>query len=117
MYDAKMEELARQIVQYSVGLQPGENLLIESWDGADDMTAALIEAAYQAGGYPFVCREDAAVQRRLLLGGSEESFRRRAEVELARMEKMDACFEKIPVKPGEVRWTTARNMLMYQRKR
>ena len=66
MYDAKMEELARQIVQYSVGLQPGENLLIESWDGADDMTAALIEAAYQAGGYPFVCREDAAVQRRLL---------------------------------------------------
>ena len=50
MYDAKMEELARQIVQYSVGLQPGENLLIESWDGADDMTAVLIEAAYQAGG-------------------------------------------------------------------
>lgn len=91
MYDAKIEELARQIVQYSVGLQPGENLLIESWDGADDMTVALIEAAYQAGGYPFVCREDAAVQRRLLLGGSEESFRRRAEVELARMEKMDAC--------------------------
>ena len=66
-------------------------MLIESWDGADDLTAALIEAAYQAGGNPFVSREDAAIQRRLLLGGTEESFQYRAEIELARMEKMDAC--------------------------
>lgn len=91
MREQNMEALAKLIVRYSVELQPGEKLLVESWDGADDLTAALVRAAYAAGGCPVVCREDGAIRRQLLLGGTKESFQSWAELELARMEQMDAC--------------------------
>ena len=91
MEDCNMKRLAELIVRYSVSLQPGESILIETWDGADDITKALIQAVYRAGGYPFVCREETSVRRMQLLGGTRESFRRWAEADLARMEKMDAC--------------------------
>ncbi len=91
MENGNMKRLAKLIVEYSVSLRPGENILIETWDEADDITQELVRAAYAVGGVPFVCRENALVRRQQLLGGTEESFRRWAQIELARMGRMDAC--------------------------
>ena len=88
--DARMLTLARQIVTYSIAVAPGENVLIESWDSADEITCALVEEIARAGGRPVVVREDARVRRALLLGLTKPSAELLAQLELERIQKMQA---------------------------
>src|SRR6516225_8830069 len=53
MHDERFDKLAKLLVEYSIRLKRNETVLIEAFDIPDEMTAALIRAARNAGGVPF----------------------------------------------------------------
>ncbi len=57
MKDPRIEKLAKNLIQYSVQLQPGEKVLIENFGLQRELVTALVKEAYEAGGYPFVIHQ------------------------------------------------------------
>src|SRR6266513_1766865 len=90
MHDARFDNLAQLLVEYSIRLERNEAVLIEAFDTPDEMTIALIRAARTAGGIPFVQTQRARVNRALALEASDRQLNLLASHELARMKKMDA---------------------------
>jgi aminopeptidase len=90
MKDPRIEKLAKNLIQYSVQLQPGEKVLIENFGLQRELVTALVKEAYAAGGYPFVSIKDHAVDRALLIGAQEEQYNMIASFEANVMEQMDA---------------------------
>ncbi len=90
MKDLRIEKLAKNLINYSVKLQPGEKVLIENFGLQQELVSALVKEAYEAGGYPFVSLKDNRVTRSMLLGAQEEQFKMIAEFEANVMKEMDA---------------------------
>src|SRR5205807_3744591 len=90
MHDARFDNLAQLLVEYSIRLERNEAVLIEAFDTPDEMTIALIRAARKVGGIPFVQTQHARVNRALALEASDRQLNLLASHELARMKKMDA---------------------------
>src|SRR5881296_4516052 len=90
MHDARFDNLAKLLVEYSTGLKRNENVLIEAFDVPDEMTIALIRAARKAGAIPFVQVQRARIGRELALEASDRQLTLAARHELARMKKMHA---------------------------
>jgi aminopeptidase len=90
MYDERFDKLAKLLVEYSIRLKRNETVLIEAFDIPDEMTAALIGAARNAGGVPFAQVYHARVNRALALEASDRQLNIMASTELARMKKMNA---------------------------
>src|SRR6266704_5032968 len=90
MHDARFDKLAKLLVEYSIRLKRNETVLIEAFDVPDEMTIALIRAARNVGGIPFVQNYHARVSRALALEASDRQLSLIAGHELARMKKMDA---------------------------
>src|SRR5262252_2555497 len=90
MHDQRFDKLAKLLVEYSIRLKRNETVLIEAFDIPDEMTAALIRAARNAGGVPFAQVYHARVNRALALEASDRQLNIMASHELARMRKMNA---------------------------
>src|SRR5881392_4268838 len=60
MNDARFDDLANLLVGYSIRLKRNETVLIEVFDVPDEMTIALIRAARNVGGIPFLHKRNAA---------------------------------------------------------
>jgi aminopeptidase len=90
MQDERFDKLAKLLVEYSIRLKRNETVLIEAVDIPDEMTAALIRAARNAGGVPFAQVYHARVNRALALEASDRQLNIMASHELARMKKMNA---------------------------
>jgi len=90
MTDPRIEKLAYNLVNYSCRLQKGEHILIENFGLELPLVKALVKEAYAAGGHPHVLLQDNAVRRQMLLGLDEETIKLEAQIDRARMEKMDA---------------------------
>ncbi|MDO4543643.1 MAG: aminopeptidase [Clostridia bacterium] len=90
MFDPRIIKLASGLVNFSCKLQRGENVLIESIGGNDDLVRALVKEVYRAGGNPFLWLSDKAFDRELLMGCNEEQLKLRAEVDAALMSRMHA---------------------------
>jgi aminopeptidase len=90
MHDERFDKLAKLLVEYSIRLKHNETVLIEAFDIPDEMTAALIRAARNAGGVPFAQVYHARVNRALALEASDRQLNIMASHELARMKKMNA---------------------------
>lgn len=90
MRDSRIDQLAKNLINYSVRLQKGEKVLIENFGLQKELVTALVREAYAAGGYPFVSLKDHQVDRALLMGAQEEQFDLAAEFEANVMKQMDA---------------------------
>ncbi|WP_281886470.1 aminopeptidase [Paenibacillus sp. YYML68] len=91
MRDPRLKQFAHNLVRYSISLQPGENVLIDLIGLRDqELARCLIEEVYAAGGHPFLEFRYPEVTRSLMLGGTEELYKRMAELELNRMKNMHA---------------------------
>lgn len=90
MHDERFDKLAKLLVEYSIRLKRNETVLIEAFDIPDEMTAALIRAARNAGGVPFAQVYHARVNRELALEASDRQLNIMTTHELARMKKMNA---------------------------
>jgi aminopeptidase len=88
--DPRFLQLAQGLVGFSTALKKGERVLIDAFDVPDAMVIALIRAARERGAHPLVQLHRARVTRELTLGAEEAQFAPHAEVELARMQQVDA---------------------------
>ena len=88
--DPRITQLADGLIGFSTALKKGERVLIDAFDVPDAIVIALIRAARARGAHPLVQNHRARITRELSLGAEEAQFAPHAEVELARMQKMDA---------------------------
>lgn len=90
MRDPRLEILAKNLVQYSVKVQPGDKVLIEMIGSERELVKCLIEEVYREGGLPFIELSDRAVEAALITGADEAQMKHWAQYDLKRMETMDA---------------------------
>ena len=116
MRDPRIDKLADVLVNYSVRCRKGEKVLIEARGIDSQLTNAVIEKVFQAGGYPFADVIDMSVERALLMGTSKKHCELRAKYAKYRMEDMD-CY--IGIRGGENSFelsdVPAANMQVYDR--
>jgi len=91
MKDPRIAKLASLILDHSVKLQKGENILIELTDNGEDLAAELIRQAYERGANPFLNIINKRLQREWIAGSNVEQIRRQAKYDMPRMEDMHAC--------------------------
>lgn len=116
LIDDRIKKLAKGLVSYSCDVQKGDNVLIEA-SGCDyQLVAQLVKEVYAHGGYPYVNMSDSRISRELMLGMTEHQAELINEIELKRMQNMQAyiairggnnCYESSDV-PSET-------MKMYRR--
>jgi len=94
MKDPRYQQLARQVVNYAVRVQPGEHVNLRMQDIPDAMTVELIRAVREAGGFPHMDISHAVVSRELSMGATEEQFELEGRYRLQRAQDMDVhiCF-------------------------
>ena len=87
--DERIKTLARNLVQYSCGVKPGDKVYIHHI-GKDtkDLARQLIKEVYAVGGVPFVHYTDPQVQREILLGATREQMELMAQVDGLEMSKI-----------------------------
>jgi aminopeptidase len=90
MHDARLDQLARQLITHSVSLKPGENILFDLFDTPPEMGLALIRAARAAGGLPCVQVHDAKLTREMQIGATEAQYEQWSGVQLNLIERMQA---------------------------
>jgi aminopeptidase len=89
--DPRNHQLARQLVDYSVKLQPGEKIYIEVKGlHALDLGKALVKAATEAGGVPFWYYNDEELSRQFIKYAGEEQFQAWGQFHRPIMEAVDA---------------------------
>ncbi len=98
MQDPRIKQLAQNLVRYSTRVQPGEKVLLEVNGEAKELTLALIEEIYAAGGLPFVTIKQEEIKAALLSGATRGQMELCAKYEAERMRDMDAY---IGVRAGE----------------
>ncbi|NMA15088.1 MAG: aminopeptidase [Clostridia bacterium] len=90
MKDPRTQTLAGNLINYSIGLKPGEKILIETTGWELPLTKELIKESYNAGGIPFVSIKNQEINRTLLENASRKQMELLAQWETPRMEGMDA---------------------------
>ena len=90
MRDPRQTQLAKNLIRNAVNLQKGEKVWINMTAYDPAMVTALVEETYAVGGYPFVVLSDPKIERKLMQGMTEEQAKIMAELDKAKMEKMDA---------------------------
>jgi len=91
MKDERNEVLARQLLEYSIDLQPGEKLIVDvAGTEALELAKVLIKQATRKGAVPYWYYNDASLQRQWIAHATEEQFRAQANLHLRLMEECDA---------------------------
>jgi len=88
--DPRFTRLAETLAGFSTDLKAGESVLIDAFDVPDAMVIAIVRAARARGAHPSVNVHRARISRELALGADEKALAPLAEIELARMRRMDA---------------------------
>ncbi len=91
MIDSRLEKLAKILVNYSVAVKPGENVLVQDTGVEPAFDRALVKAIHEAGGRAFVSLRDKTLDRALLRDAPPEQVELQARFERERMDEMD-CF-------------------------
>jgi aminopeptidase len=90
MPDLRFNLLARVLVSHSTKLKAGERVLIDVADTPEELVIALIRAARAAKAEPFVLLQNNRITRELALGITGTQAATMAEIDLARLKKMQA---------------------------
>ena len=90
LIDPRLNRLAELLVTHSTRMQPGEHLLIETFDIPEDMVIALIRATRAVGAHPHVALRNTRILRALEEAAADDALTVWAECDLERMKRMDA---------------------------
>jgi len=90
MSDPRYDKLAEVLTRHSAALRPGDRVLIEVSDVPDAMVVALIRAVRKIKALPFTQLQHGRVAREMAIGATADQIAAAAEIEMARMKKMDA---------------------------
>lgn len=90
--DSRIEKLSNLLVNFSVKVQPGENVLIKAnGDEVRPLIVQLIRDVYKAGGHPYLETWDDTTKRELLMNASKEQLELQYNHDLEFMKKMQ-CY-------------------------
>ncbi len=90
MSDTRFAKLAEVLTGFSTELKKGDRVLIDAFDCPDLFVIALVRAARARGALPYVNLQRARITRELLQGAVAEQYQVSADIELQRMQKMEA---------------------------
>lgn len=90
MNDPRIDRLAQLLVQHSTRVQPGERVLIETFDAPEEIALALIRSVREAGGIPLVSLKCTRIHRELVRAGDRETMEQIGALEAQRMEQVQA---------------------------
>ena len=90
MHDPRIDKLARQLVRYSTNLKRGEKVLLDLYDVPEALGLALIRETRARKAEPHLRLNSNRLQREMLVGATDEQFKRIAKLQLAEMREMDA---------------------------
>jgi aminopeptidase len=90
MRDPRLNVLARNLLDHSLKLEPGEKVLIEGETGSVDLMIEVVGAAYQRKAVPYVDCGDPRLRRAWLLGADREQMDLRVTWEMQRVGDVDA---------------------------
>jgi len=89
--DPRNTKLAKQLIEYSVKLQPGEKIYLEIKGlHAMDLGKALVKAATEVGGVPFWYYNDEELSRQFIKHAGQEQFQAWGKFHRPIMEAVDA---------------------------
>ncbi|MHB9037133.1 MAG: aminopeptidase [Armatimonadota bacterium] len=91
MIDPRMKKLADLLVGYSAKVQPGEKVLIDSFEAPSEMISVLVNRVCEAGGIPFVDVYDTRIRRSLIMNATEEQMKTLCRRDLEFMKDMQ-CY-------------------------
>lgn len=89
--DPRFSALAQTLVEYSVGVQPGDNVFLDVSEVPEAVVLAVMRAIYAAGGQVFLQTQKSRWGRELLLQGSKPYWDTRAARDLELMKAMQ-CY-------------------------
>ena len=90
MSDPRYDALAKVLVSHSTKLKKGERVLIDVAETPEEFVIALIRAVRAAKAEPFVTIHSNRISRELALGVTATQASTMAEIDLARLKKMQA---------------------------
>jgi aminopeptidase len=90
MNDPRIAKLAHMLVNYSINVQPGENVVIRSWTLAEPLINAVCAEIYRAGGYPHLLLKFPETDEILFNNASDEQLQHTSELEALAVEHLDA---------------------------
>ena len=88
--DPRVEELAANLLDYSINLEPGEKVLIEVTGTENQLAQELVKKSYQKGALPFIEVNDELLMRNFLREVTKEQLEIMAQHHQQRMKEMDA---------------------------
>jgi len=89
MIDERLKKMARTIIEYSLNVQKGEKVLIDSTKNCTDMINYLIELISKRGAIPLVLLKENDIKRQLIVHGSKEQFEIMKKHEATLLEEVD----------------------------
>lgn len=98
MKDPRMVYLAKNLVNYSCAVKPGEKVLVECIGQQNEFVAEIVRQIYAAGGIPLVQLKDPLVERALGMGFGKEQLEFMAEIDSLRMK---GCQAYIGIRAGD----------------
>ena len=90
MSDPRHARLAEVLTGFSTNLKKGDRVLIDAFDIPDTFVISLIRSARDRGAMPYVNIQRSRVTREMLMGAEAAQYEAAAEVEMMRMQKMQA---------------------------
>jgi aminopeptidase len=90
MNDPRFDLLAKNLINFSTALKPGEKVLLDMFDVPDEMTVALVRAARAAGAVPLVQIHHGRVSREMAIAAQDAGLDVLSNVQLTQMKKVDA---------------------------
>jgi len=113
--DPRIQQLAANLINYSVELKPEEKILIEVTGEADDLAQALVREAYKSGGVPYIALQNHSLLREWLKKAEENQVKAQADWDRKRMEEMDAYIGlRAPANVNEWADLPAEKLQIYQ---
>lgn len=83
-------KLAKLLVEFSVNLQNGENIMLDTCEIPEEMVIALIEAVKARGGIPFVKMRTNKISRMINKSFAKSDYEKMCDVQLDEMKNMQA---------------------------
>lgn len=95
MMDQRLKHMAKTVINYSLNIQPGEKVLIDSTKNCSEMIKYMIKLIADRGAIPLVMLKETDIKRSLIINGCKEQFELMKTQEETILNKVDVYINMI----------------------
>ncbi|MDD2208541.1 MAG: aminopeptidase [Bacilli bacterium] len=93
--DQRLKQMAKTVINYSLNIQPGEKVLIDSTKNCSEMIKYMIKLIADRGAIPLVMLKETDIKRSLIINGCKEQFELMKTQEETILNKVDVYINMI----------------------